>query len=329
MLVLAAGASAAANAHRRHIQIFAPRNEASLYLGEVDGYEVGVSFQEPDDAVLFVDTFDAESQIYTATAYGAHFHGSLPFGRLRARFGAVGSVAARFRPDGKARTSSVGSRCTGRPGRRESGSFVGRISLHGEDDYFHVSASKAEGSLDRHFRLRCHVKRHRPVFPPPSLREAVLPQLDFTFGTGGGSVALLEAMAKEGHRGVTLRAAHGAGAPAGAEVDAIAFEYQGKMPVGRRASAPESPAGTLLTSLPGEPMPTATLRPPAPFSGEAEYVGSSPTSHSWTGTLAVQFPGLLQPLAGPEFASDLCVISPLRDREGCDFQPPDWQRAEE
>jgi len=90
-----------------------------------------------------------------------------------------------------------------------------------------------------------------------------------------------------------------------------------------------APPGTFLTTLPGEHPATATLKPPAPFSGEAEYVGASPVSHSWTGDLAVQLPGQLLPLTGPEFASSLCVAHAFGSRYGCDFTPPDWQWTEE
>lgn len=325
---MAAGASAASRAHRRHVQVLPASNDALLYLGEREGYEIGVSFKEPDHAILFVGTLDQERQIYTSTAYGAHFRGSLPFGRLRAHFGRVGSISVRFRPEGKGRSGQEGDSCAGRRPREESGSFVGHISLRGEGDYFQIASSKAEGSLNRRFRLRCFVKHHRSSYPPESLREAVEPSLGFGAGSNGGSLAMLEVGARQGHRGIALRAAHMQGAPPGAEVHAITFEYQGKMPVGRSAEAAQAPAGTLLSTLPGERPATATLAPPAPFSGEGRYVGTSPTSHSWTGTLAVQFPGLLQPLAGPEFASTFCVVSPLVERYGCDFQPPDWQWAE-
>jgi hypothetical protein len=161
------------------------------------------------------------------------------------------------------------------------------------------------------------------------LAEAVVPVTSLVFGSGpGGSVAQLQAGERQGNRQVYLRATHMAGAPPGAEVSALAFEYQGKMPVGRSAYASSSPAGTLLTSLPGERPPSATLKPAFPFTGEATYLASSHLSHSWTGDLSVQFPGLLEPLAGPDFYSTLCVVSPLRSRYGCDFLPPDWELAE-
>jgi hypothetical protein len=322
------GAPASTRAHRRHVEVREPHSSAMLYLGERDGYEIALRLEEPDEAILYVATFEDDTEAATTTAYGAHFRGSLPFGTLRARFGAVGSVAVRFRPGGKARSHRLPQNCTGRRPRGETGAFVGRISLHGEGGYFRVSTRHAVGSRSRSFRVRCRVRGTRTVYPPPSLRDAVEPSLSFGFGSGGGSVAMLEAYEREGGREVFWRAAHMEEAKPGAELEAGAFEYQGKMPVGRTAYAPEAPAGTLLTTLPGERPPTATLKPPAPFLGEAEYVGTAPTSHSLTGSLAVQFPGLLQPLAGPGFASSLCVLSPLRDPDGCDFKPPDWQVAE-
>lgn len=330
VLAMPAGATAAPRAHRRHFQVFPPRSSALLIVGDRDGYEIVLTFEEPDLAILRVGTYDNETGAFATTNYGAHFQGSLPFGRLRADFGAIGSLSVRFRPRGQGRTAKAKGNCTGRRARDENGYFVGHISLHGEGNYFQFAASRVEGTLDRHFRLRCRVKRRHPYYPPESLREAVLQRTAIRFGGGSGrSLASLEAGVDEGGRQLELRVDHFAGAPAGADVQLVDREYQGKMPVGRGAAVEQAPAGTFLTTLPGEHPPTATVKPPAPFSGEAEYVGASPTSHSWTGTLAVQFPGLLLPLAGPEFASSLCVARALGSRTGCDFTPPDWQWAEE
>ncbi len=324
--VPATAASAGTHAHRRHVEVRRPTAVAFVELGEYDGMEVALEFVEPDFAVLVVEKFDAKAQVATATKYGTRFRGSLPLGRLRARFGSIGTVSLRFRPDGKERHGILTKNCSGRPPREEGGSFVGRVSLRGEDDYFHVSARRARGVLGRTFRLRCRVNHQALAYPPPSLRELVEPQIT-AFGFEASLVALTAGSHTQG-REVGLRASHVDGSSAGAELQAAEFEYQGKMPVGRTAWMGQSPAGTLRSTLSGEHPATATLEPAAPFSGAAEYVGSSPTSHSWTGTLAVQFPGLAQPLAGPDFYSDLCVISPLRDPGGCDFVPPDMQFAE-
>lgn len=330
-LAPAASASPHGNLHPRHIEFRPPTNRAFLYLGEHDGYELGIAFLEPDFAVLYVQSFDSDTQAGVSTAYGAHFAGSLAGGRVQARFGSIGSVAVRFLADGKERSGHVGKRCEGRRPRTENGHFVGRVALRGEGGYFSLAARRAGGSVSRTFQTRCRVKHPAPQPPPASLIGAVEPFLPFSIvgGNGsGGSLATLSAGERQGSRRVDLFARHTEGAPAGAEVTALAFEYQGKMPVGRSAWAAESPAGTLVTSLPGEHPPTATLKPAAPFTGEATYLASSHLVHSWTGDLSVQFPGLLQPLAGPEFFSTLCVVSSLRTRYGCDFLPPDWQPGE-
>ena len=80
--------------------------------------------------------------------------------------------------------------------------------------------------------------------------------------------------------------------------------------------------------MPGEHPATATVKASGPFTGKAEYVGTSRLSHEWTGDLAAHFPGLVQPLTGPNIYSSLCVVCTLIDREGCDAVPPDWQGPE-
>ena len=299
-----------------------------MFLGESDGYGMVLTFEEPDQAILHVDKFEEETESFAVANYGAHFQGSLPFGRLHADFGAVGSISVRFRPDGKGRSLGKEGDCTGRAAREERGGFVGRISLHGEGGYFNFTADRVGGTLDRQFRLRCRVRHRQSFYPPESLREAVVPNMELSSG-GGGSLASLLVGADEGGRKVGMRVDHFARSREGADVQLAELEYQGRMPVGRGAFVGQSPARTFLTTLPGEHPATATLKPPAPFSGEAEYVGTSPVSHSWTGDLAVQLPGQLLPLTGPEFASSLCVARAFGSRWGCDFAPPDWQWNEE
>ena len=329
-LALPAGASAAPRAHRRHVQVFPATSSGLMFAGERDGHEIAVSFLEPDLAILHVGNYDNETGTVASTNYGAHFEGSLPFGRVRASFGAIGSLSVRFRPDGQGRLGRESEKCTGRRGGDEYGHFVGRISLRGEGGYFAVHSRRLPGSVTRTYRLRCQVKRRRPTYPPESLREAVVPQMSLPGGGGvGPGLASLQLEDVEGSRVLGMRVDHFAGQREGASVQLVEREYQGQMPVGRGVAIESSPPGTLLTSLPGEHPKRATLKPPAPFSGEAEYLALSPTSHSWTGTLAVQFPGLLQPLTGPEFASSLCVARAFGRSAGCEFAPPNFEGAEE
>jgi hypothetical protein len=330
VLALAAGASAAPRAHRRHIEVRRPTAAAGLNLGTHDGYLTSLHFEEPDLATLVVGKLDLSHVRVAATTYGAHFHGSLVGGRVTADFGAIGSVAVRFRPGGAARERRPFKGCEGKSSRSESGRWVGNLSLHGEGGYFTVSTGSAGGELDRSFRLLCHVKHPLPQPRPESLRERVEPPIGLNIGAIiFGDSASLESVHKEGGRQVEVRASHATGSGPGAAVEAAAFEYQGRMPVGRFVLTSKNPRGSLVTSLPGEHPTTATLQPGAPFSGEGTYLATSPTTHSWTGTLAVRFPGLTVPLAGAGFYTSLCVVSPLVKPHGCQEQSPSLQGGEE
>jgi hypothetical protein len=325
-LAVPAVASARVAAHRRHIEIQQPTVAADLLLGTHGDYEVGVLFEEPDLATLVVGKFDVSRLAIEKTTYGAHFHGSLLGSRVTADFGAVGSVAVRFRPSGPAKERRPSEGCEGKSSRRESGRWVGQVSLHGEGGYFAIATGSAKGERDRTFRQRCHVKRLRRPPRPESLRERVEPPVGLSLvSILLGNISSLQAVNREGARTVVMRAAHAVGSGPGAEVEAGAFEYQGRMPVGRFVQVLEAPAGSLVTTLPGEHPATATLKPGAPFSGEANYLATSPTTHSWTGSLAVHFPGLTVPLAGSGFYSSLCVVSTLVKPHGCEAQSPSLQ----
>lgn len=330
LIALAAPAGASARGvHRRHTQVIQPTAQARVALGTHGGYAVNLELFEPDLAVLDVSKFDFKRLASAETKYGAHFHGSLVGGRVTADFGAVGSIAVRFRA-GSMKERRLPKVCEGKPSREESGTWVGKISLRGEGGYFEASSRAAAGDVDRTFLLNCHFNFPLKLPTPESLRQRTEPQIGASISSVLlGTVSTLEAEAREGGRGIAMRAAHTNGTGPGAEVEAGAFEYQGRMPVGRTVQMLRAPRGTLLTSLPGEHPATATLKPAAPFSGEASYLARSPTDHTWTGDLAVRFPGLVAPLSGPGFFTTLCVVSTLVKPAGCEFQSPSWQSGEE
>jgi hypothetical protein len=329
MLALPAGASAAPKAHPRHVEVIPPSVAGRVELGKQHGYRVSVAFSEPDVAILTVSRFRGARLSTEETKYGAHLLGSLSAGRVRADFGAVGSIDLRFHRLGPARKVNLLKECDGKVPLEESGRWVGRVSLRGEGGFFAVSAGSAPGAIDRVFRLACPAKHPLPPPEHKSLRDQVEPDIGASLiSVLVGTVSSLEAVESEGGRVVALRAAHASGTGPGAEVEAGEFEYQGQMPVGRTVQILGSRSGSLVTTLPGEGPATATLRPSAPFSGEGDYHATSPAVHSWTGTLAVRFPGLSVPLAGPGFSSTLCVVSTLVKPLGCEYQAPDWQGGE-
>lgn len=329
-LALPAGASARGGAHRRHVQVIQPTASAGVYLGTHDGYEVNLFLEEPDQAILDVSKYDLKRLSTAETKYGAHFTGSLVGGRVKADFGAVGSVDVRFRQTKPAKERGRLKACEGSPSRREFGRWTGTISLHGEGGYFDASSKSAAGERDRSFLLRCRFKHPLPLPKPESLRAKIEPRIGTSItALLLGTASSLEAEESEEGRSVVLWAAHPSGTKPGAEAEAGAFEYQGKMPVGRTVSLLHSPKGSLWTTLPGEHPARANLKLDAPFSGEAHYLTRSPTDHSWTGDLAVQFPGLAAPLTGPNYFTTLCVVSVLVKSGGCEFRSPSWQTSEE
>ncbi len=323
----ASGALARVGPHRRHVEVRHPETVGQLRLTKVGPYNVAINFEQPDLAILGVNKGNPKTLTTDQTAYGTHFHGSLVGGTVRARFGRVGSIAVRFVPSGKPRLGRQEKGCEGPPPRTEEGSFVGVVSLRGEGGYFKVSAHSATGRLERTFRETCRVRHVETKVPPVSLRAAVQATRRLVLGSFTSTLASVLAGGSEGGREVLVRAAHDEGSPS-ASLSAIAFEYQGKMPVERTAWLPSTPAGTFVTTLPGEHPATAAVKGTGPFTGEAEYVGASRLSHEWTGDLTAHFPGLVQPLTGPHVYSSLCVVSTLVDPNGCEAVPPDWQGPE-
>ena len=251
-LAIPAAASARVGAHRRHVQVIPPTAAGDLLFGTHGGYQVGVRLEEPDLAVLVVEKDSLAKLAVQRTSYGAHFRGSLAAGRVSADFGPVGSISVRFRPGGPVREGKLDKACEGKPWRREAGHWVGKVSLHGEGGYFAVSTAAANGLLQRTFRQRCHFKHDLRLPAPRSLRETIEPEVGFSFAAILlGTISSLEVENREGGRVVAMRAAHAAGTGPGAEVEAGAFEYQGRTPVGRFVQSLEGAARVVADDLAG------------------------------------------------------------------------------
>lgn len=318
MLAAAVACSPASSLAATEVQ--KPSTEVFILLGKNRGYEVGIWMPNPRIAVLQVTRFVAEEPFSIAhSSYGVRVPSdSLRRGVVRFRFPSMGAASLRFEPN-KRRVHRQRKGCRGKQAMTESGWFRGTVSLEGEGGYFKLETRSARGAVVRSFRLRCEKGAAFQQDTRP-LRGYVAPTLGFSYSPGKGTVSLLNARASGGGRSILLRAAHYEGAPPGAEVQVGALEWQDGIPVGRSAFVDGGFAGTLTTSLPGVQPASATLAPPAPFSGQGSFLeGASPASNSWSGTLGVSFPGLDLPLTGTEFETSLCVVSPLKVPAGCDF----------
>jgi hypothetical protein len=320
LVALVLAASVCAKPRHGRVETQQPNLRASAYLGEKDGFIFALSLPSPQVVLFSVGRFSISDRrtFFALTSYATHNRGNLGHGRVRATFPGLGRISLRFVPSGKSREGHVQRHCEGRGPVRQEGSFRGTISMRGEGGYFRFSALRAQGETRRSFRLRC--RGHEAEDPPSrSLAHYAMPSVSL-FGPGS-TIALLYAAADTGSRFTWVRAAHSAISPLGAEAQVGTFEPGREMAIGRSAYV-QGGAGTLVTSLPGEHPALATLAPPPPFHGEATMTETSSTSHSWAGTLSVSFPGLDLPLAGPDFATSLCVVSPLKTPSGCDLIAP-------
>lgn len=304
---------------RTNLEVQPANTSAIVNLGKAGHYRIGLVMPSERVAIFYLYGFKVrkkEKELLAAysAAYAVHSRSSLASGVIKARLGSLGSFSLRFRPNGKVRKDRPQQGCVGRPALVEYGRFVGRARFHGEDHYLHLSRSGGKGTVTHSFRLQCR-KGAALDQAKGSLRSHVDPG---SFFATRGDIALLYASAREHGRYIGVTAGHQAESPPGADLRVGVLESKEGMAIGRFALVP-GPAGTLLTSLPGVHPATATLTPPAPFFGQATYQEKPADSLGWAGTLGVNLPGLKLPLTGSNFHVRLCVVSPLKTRDGCDF----------
>ncbi len=274
------------------------------------------------DAVTLEGGGQPEAFLQTGYAVRVKKHDLLSRGYVRVVFPSIGRVSLHFKGNGKRRIHAQGARCHGKPQVTEFGTFRGNVSLRGEDGYFEISSRSVGGSLTEVPRSVCTYEGDEKDEDLDPRWEYVAPSFGFNYSPGSGSIALLYAVERTASRTIGIRVAHSEGAPAGAEVDVHVLELRHGMAIGRLLYEDSTVPGTFATSLPGEHPASAILKPPAPFRGEGLFLESTPTSHSWAGDLSVSLLGSDVSLTGPRFKTSLCVVSPLKVPDGCDFRKP-------
>jgi hypothetical protein len=198
---------------------------------------------------------------------------------IQADLGDLGRIDVTFHPSGHTRT--VHSRCGGKPISFDSGNYEGTIVFHGELGYTDVEATAAGGSVG--FLLDVVCPGISGVSGPPSLPGAELnvnagsrpgPHLKVVKNRPGAR-ANFEVSVDEKRAGIRVTRFAGMFAPADS------FEYDPKVQ-------------------------TATVRPPAPFSGVAQFHRNAKPGDRWTGNLTVDLPGREDvKLAGARFGARL------------------------
>jgi hypothetical protein len=231
--------------------------------------------------VVPADGIDGVATTYSAPISGEADH-------PEADLGPFGRVAVAFEPSGAQRVAHLDQqgKTTGCvfPRRivRRLGTFTGTIEFRGENGYASVEATSAPGSLGTSPFRNCSTRR------PKASPETVTGQ--------AGPDAFLNASDRDGLSffastlgpGVSFHAVSAEALPGG-------------IGVVRTAQATATGAAFDLDSE----RHSVTLRPPAPFSGQATFRSSSAAAPSWSGSLTAAFPGMTVPLVGPPFHTQL------------------------
>jgi hypothetical protein len=248
-----------------------------------DGYEVAV-MGIGESVVIVVGRIQGAS--FAATAYVAR--GVFTRERIAASFGKFGRVSMRFRPSRNGRWHKPHRRCKG-AGRFEvrRGVYVGLLRFSGEHDYIRLRTKRAKGAVSG-VAPECEI-------PSQSGRERIIrPSQESPWGSGP---AFLGASWRSGISSAAFVAIGG-----GTRTLFLALNErsEGRLAILRFAMGMSN--GTALKI--DDALTFGRVSPPKPFSGTGAYHAAPDGTATWTGPLAVNFPGAGHfALTGPPFAA--------------------------
>lgn len=298
--LLLAPISSAAAPHKFHTPV--PQYVfASIHLPASNGYRFELSGDRVhySEAELAKFTDPAPASITNlfvkltrgpATATYGTLKATIGGGLIQAQFGRLGEVSLRFAPRHVTRRRPQKG-CTGPGLRIEHGVFVGMLRFRGEGGYTRLLRRRIPGTLSRQSAQACDLV-------PKAARQ--------TRGTRVGGDRF------KGQKGVGFTAKRLS--PVGAAtLTAYDSEQRGRVSVQRTVEA-KGPAGSVLIA---DGLTEATVKPPAPFQGEARFKAfEGKQSGTWLGSLSVSFPGAPDVrLAGKAFEGSLltgnqCSVDP-------------------
>jgi hypothetical protein len=282
-LVLLAAAPAASAKPGYHV--FPGFRSLGFDLQGSHGYRIEIG-KESDYVIAFVTKGDSVVS-YTTRSLEPKGNG------IEARFPGIGRVSVAFRPQGPPRKSSPYPfpGCRGGAIVKQPGHFVGRIRFRGERGYTSARTNRAKGAIETTLKEVC---KHSPS------DEGSEPAADRTE---------LYAHSRSGNRAVGFDA-YVLGDPFYlTSFGASVVELRRGMTIFRTTGATGERGDLAIGDTRPYPL-SATVTPPGPFSGSAEYERMPDGSRAWTGSLAVSFPGLGRvALTGSGFSARLCHLS--------------------
>ncbi len=181
---------------------------------------------------------------------------------MQADLGVLGRVSVTFHPSNQAATVTCGKREI----PYESGQWEGEIHFQGEEGYTSAEATAAPGTFDYVTRECESIWSGGPEYGPQP------PGAELFLRNPGLGARLSVSKRRPG---------------AAAQIFASMSEYTNGISIARYASL-RMPSRSFTFD---RRLRTATLRPPAPFSGSARYDRDKKAGQRWSGDLSLDLPG--------------------------------------
>lgn len=284
-LALPAGAAA-----KPGYYVIKPLRQVTLQLRGSHGYAIQVIGFGPRRVLLSASKGDLSASYLV--------HGKVSDYSIEADFGKLGRVAVRLHPDGPPQdeTNSFTPTCKGKAATTQRGRFAGSIRFRGEHGYTEVKTKGAQGTVFHSHRQVCKLQRggrhhSRSPFPPMISLGAASSNRQIP------SFSVFEE--KPGN-------AKGRFFVEGTTFEANQSEHREGVSIDHSADV-TAPSKTFTVSPLGSTPISATVSPPAPFSGAASFEETTEGHGTWTGDLEAELPGVGQvPLTGPTYSANFC-----------------------
>jgi hypothetical protein len=259
--------------------------DLKLQFTASDGYKVSVGGY--DSTAMINVSKPGRSSGRAWSTYVAR--GKVTSNSIHASFGALGRVAMRFHPAGGVTYGKRHRHCVG-PDRYtiQPGVFVGSVRFRGEGGYTAANVHRVKGKIVTPRFLRCLDTFFEEFEGAGGKKTANKKKVTrFSGFMRSGLTAMLFGVSERGSKTGYL-----------AEIE----QTIGSLGVFRGVFVNASP----LTFAFDSALSFAGVTPPPPFSGSGSFQRTPAGAKSWTGSLAVSFPGAPNvPLTGPRFKTQL------------------------
>jgi hypothetical protein len=226
--------------------------------------------------------------------YAGHAPRSVPGYEVRGKVGDLGDFDVHFTPHGQPRHLPRYGFCVGPGPTIQPGTVHGKIRFRGELGYTRADAGQAPAELETLPSQECRYGEPGHSKHPPRYTATFNADHE-TRGPGSHFEALRFA---PGSRPAARRVFY----------EASVFEQRDGVRIIRKAHLATDTSTFRLPDFATAPE-NAVIQPPAPFTGSATFARTPESTFTWTGDLAVSFPGTDPvPLAGPDFRLSYCAL---------------------